>query len=286
MIRAAATATLALCLAAGLAASASAADDGFAKCAARYAKTGLPRMKTDGAQDGPIALCRQGYAAAFNPETRTPDWVIERLPDAFLHGDASRKNNFHPDPDAEAAVADSSPQKADYNRSGFDQGHQAPAGDFKSSQPMTDESFLLTNMGPQVGIGFNRNIWKQLETDVRGWILCGGRPELYVVTGPVFDDAAPERWIPAGKNGRVRVPDAFFKVIYDPTNKRALGMLLPNKKLDTADLPKYAVPISEIEEQTGITFFPALSKRQQNILKKSTSALWGADSSCTKDAGE
>ena len=75
-------------------------------------------------------------------------------------------------------------------------------------------------------------------------------------------------------------------MIYDPTNKRALGMLLPNKKLDTADLPKYAVPISEIEEQTGITFFPALSKRQQNILKKSTSALWGADSSCTKDAGE
>jgi endonuclease G len=183
-------------------------------------------------------------------------------------------------------VAGSSPQTNDYKKSGFDQGNQAPAGDFKSSQPMTNDSFLLTNMSPQVGIGFNRSIWKQLETDVRSWILCGGRPELYVITGPVFDDTAAERWIPSGKTGRVRVPDAFFKVIYDPTNKRALGMLLPNKKLDTADLPDYVVPISDIEEQTGITFFPALAKRQQNILKKSTSALWGADSSCTKDAGD
>ncbi|MGC9954100.1 MAG: DNA/RNA non-specific endonuclease [Rhizomicrobium sp.] len=281
MIRPAASVALALCLAAGI--QARAADDGFPKCAARYAKIGLPRMKSDGSEDGPIALCRQGYAAAFNPKTRTPDWVIERLPEAWLTGKATRSNKFEEDKSIGEGL---SAINKDYSGQGFDRGHQAPAGDFKSSQPMTNESFLFTNMSPQVGIGFNRNIWKQLETDVRGWILCGGRPELYVVTGPVFDDTAPERWIPSGKNERVRVPDAFFKVIYDPANNRALGMLLPNKKLDTADLPQYAVPISEIEEKTGITFFPALAKRQQNILKKSTSALWGADDSCTKDAGE
>ena len=133
-----------------------------------------------------------------------------------------------------------------------------------------DESFLLTNMAPQVGIGFNRNIWKQLETDVGGWILCGGRKELYVVTGPVFEDDTG-KWL----KKRVRVPEAFFKVIYDAENKRALGMLLPNEKLNTADLPHYAVPISDIKEETGIVFFPAMTKRQQNLLKKSASALWG-----------
>jgi endonuclease G len=255
----------------------------FSSCEQRYAATGLPKMKSDGSEDGPIELCRKGYAVAFNPDTRTPDWVIERLPLDWLNGTAKRKNNFHADSEVDAIIEGKGPQKGDYSKSGYDQGHQAPAGDFKSSQPMTDESFLLTNMAPQVGIGFNRNIWKQLETDVRGWILCGGRPELYVVTGPVFD-GDDERWLKSGK--RVRIPDAFFKVIYDPTNKRALGMLLPNRKLNTADLPDYAVPISDIEEKTGIVFFPALTKRQQNVLKKNAGTLWGADDSCSKDVSE
>ena len=253
----------------------------FSSCEQRYAVTGLPKMKSDGSDDGPIELCRSGYAVAFNPDTRTPDWVIERLPLDWLTGKAKRKNNFHPDPDVDTLITGKGPQKSDYSKSGYDQGHQAPAGDFKSSQPMTDQSFLLTNMAPQVGIGFNRNIWKQLETDVRGWILCGGRKELYVVTGPVFDDDNG-KWL---KN-RVRVPEAFFKVIYDAQNKRALGMLLPNKKLDTADLPNYAVPIADIEERTGIVFFPALTKRQQNVLKKSAGTLWGDDDSCSKDISE
>jgi endonuclease G len=253
----------------------------YKACQARYAVTGLPKMNSDGSDDGPFALCRTGYALAFNPDTRVPDWVIERLPLDWLTGEAQRKNNFHADTDVDPLIDGKGPQKADYSKSGYDQGHQAPAGDFKSSQDMTDQSFLLTNMGPQVGVGFNRNIWKQLETDVRGWILCGGRKELYVVTGPVYNDDSG-KWL----KKRVRVPDAFFKVIYDAENKRALGMLLPNKKLNTADLPNYAVPISDIEEKTGIVFFPALSKRDQNLLKNSTATLWGDDDTCTKDASE
>jgi endonuclease G len=261
--------------------AASAQSLSFDTCEKRYAVTGLPKMKSDGSDDGPLELCRKGYAVAFNPDTRTPDWVIERLPLDWLSGNAKRKNNFHPDPDVDPLIKDKGPQKTDYSKSGYDQGHQAPAGDFKSSQPMTDESFLLTNMAPQVGVGFNRNIWKQLETDVRGWVLCGGRKELYIVTGPVFDDDS-DKWL----KKRVRVPDSFFKVIYDAENKRALGMLLPNKKLDTDDLPKYAVPIADIEEKTGIVFFPALPKREQNLLKRSDGALWGDDDTCTKDVSE
>jgi endonuclease G len=255
----------------------------YKACQTRYAVTGLPKMKSDGSADGPFALCRKGYALAFNPNTRVPDWVIERLPLDWLSGEAQRKDNFHADTDVDTAMKDEGkgPQTTDYKKSGYDQGHQAPAGDFKSDNDMMDQSFLLTNMAPQIGIGFNRNIWKQLETDVRGWILCGGRKELYVVTGPVYNDDNG-KWL---KN-RVRVPDAFFKVIYDAENKRALGMLLPNKKLNTADLPNYAVPISDIEEKTGIVFFPTLTKRQQNLLKNSTATLWGDDDTCTKDASE
>jgi endonuclease G len=256
-------------------------DEDFSKCEAAYAVVGLPQMDNDGSETGPIALCRKGYAVAFNPDTRSPDWVIEHVQKAWLIGKAKRSNKFTEDPDVEPGL---SATNKDYSGQGYDRGHQAPAGDFKSSQAMTDQSFLFTNMSPQVGIGFNRNIWKDLETDIRSWVQCGGREDLYVVTGPVYTDGATEHWIPKG-NKRLRVPDAFFKVIYDPAQGRALGMLLPNKKLDTANLPKYAVPITTIEKQTGITFLTALSKRKQNLLKKTQGTLWGTDGSC-QGAGE
>lgn len=292
----------ALVLVAGLlAAAATAAAIGadapqtdFSQCAARYSAIGLPAMKTDGSTYGPVRLCRTGYAVAFNPYTGAPDWVIERLGPSILSGKAKRKNNFKEDPDlaaiAKAMAAPSgterfiSPTPDDYTGTKYDRGHQAPAGDFKSSQPMTDQSFYMSNMAPQVGVGFNRNIWKELETDVRAFVLCGDRPELYVMTGPVYYDS--NKWFVVDKTARVRVPDAFFKVIYDPGHNRALGMLLPNKKLNTADLPKYAVPIADIEEATGIKFFPALSKRMHTVLTANKSPYWSADRSCSNAGGE
>ena len=45
----------------------------------------------------------------------------------------------------------------DYFRSGYDRGHMVPAADAKSSQDAMDETFLLSNIAPQVGVGFNRH---------------------------------------------------------------------------------------------------------------------------------
>lgn len=45
----------------------------------------------------------------------------------------------------------------DYFRSGYDRGHMVPAADAKSSQEAMDETFFLSNIAPQVGVGFNRH---------------------------------------------------------------------------------------------------------------------------------
>lgn len=39
---------------------------------------------------------------------------------------------------------------SDYSGSGYDRGHLAPAGDHKTTQANLTETFLLTNMAPQV----------------------------------------------------------------------------------------------------------------------------------------
>lgn len=53
-----------------------------------------------------------------------------------------------------------------------------------NSQAAMNESFLMTNISPQVGVGFNRSYWSRLEGFVRH--LAGQFDGLYVVTGPLF----------------------------------------------------------------------------------------------------
>jgi endonuclease G len=54
----------------------------------------------------------------------------------------------------------------DYEKSGYDRGHLAPAADMGFSKITMAESFYYSNMSPQVP-GFNRGIWKQLEEQTR-----------------------------------------------------------------------------------------------------------------------
>ena len=46
-------------------------------------------------------------------------------------------------------------------------------------------TFMFTNMAPQIGIGFNRSFWAHFEKRVREW--AQDRREIYVITGSIFD---------------------------------------------------------------------------------------------------
>ena len=52
-----------------------------------------------------------------------------------------------------------------FQGSGFDRGHLAPAGNHKQNQELCNETFLLSNIAPQVGIeqafchDFDLNRW-------------------------------------------------------------------------------------------------------------------------------
>ena len=73
---------------------------------------------------------------------------------------------------------------ADYFRSGYDRGHLVPAADAKQSQEAMNETFLLSNIAPQVGEGFNRDYWAHTEDFVRR--LTGQFRDLYVFTVPLY----------------------------------------------------------------------------------------------------
>jgi endonuclease G len=226
-------------------------------------------------------ICREGYLLSFNVDTQSPDWVMERLSSQHLVGPASRTDRFLDDP---AIPPNVDADNADYLKTGFDRGHQAPAADAKFSQKIMDESFYFTNMSPQRGIGMNRGAWKFLEEATRSWVMCGGHPDLYVITGPIY----------GGLEGNphsigtppVAVPRAYYKIVYDPNVGRAVGFVLPNTKIGSRiNLQEYVWKIADIETETGLNFFAKFPQRTQAQLEEFPGVAWEHNGPCPGDTG-
>lgn len=73
---------------------------------------------------------------------------------------------------------------SDYKYSGYDRGHLAAAGNHKTNQKHLEQTFYLSNMAPQVGVGFNRDSWNRLEKYVRK--LAKTSNGVYCCTGPLY----------------------------------------------------------------------------------------------------
>jgi endonuclease G len=253
-----------------------------AECLKQFSTMDLPIHRGDDVARRQTGICRAGYVLSFNIDTRSPDWVVERLKPSDLLGTARRANNFADDP---ALVPDADASNADYLKTGFDRGHQAPAADAKFSQEVMDQSFYFTNMSPQRGIGMNRGAWKFLEETVRSWVLCRGHPDLYVITGPIYGALAGN---PATiGNPPIAVPRAYYKIVYDPNLGRAVGFVLPNTRIGSRiALQDYVWKIADIETETGLNFFRSLPERQQAELKDERANAWANAGPCPGDSGD
>lgn len=207
--------------------------------------------------DGEQIVMHTGYTLSYNEEYEQPSWVAYELTREEVAGTFDRVDNFRPD----KAIWTGSATLEDYKGSGYDRGHLAPAADFKWSAEAMDDTFYMSNMSPQVG-QFNRGIWADLESVVRQMAVENGN--IYIATGPVLSDG-PYKTI--GKN-RVAVPNYYYKVIldYNDDDIKAIGFILPNEKgANSVDF--YAVTVDEVEEFTGIDFFPALPDDVEELLE-------------------
>lgn len=187
------------------------------------------------------------YTLSYNEDNEQANWVYYCLTDSMvLQSKEERTNRFAVD----KLVKTGSAKSSDYTKSGFDRGHLCPAADMGFNRAAMEESFLMSNVSPQLP-DFNRGIWKSLEEKVREWAREEHR--LYIVTGPVFKNDQGE----IGTN-RVTVPGYFFKVIFDPeSNPKMIAFLIPNAKTNRP-LTDFAVPTDQIEQLTGFDFFSQL----------------------------
>ncbi|MGM9704216.1 MAG: DNA/RNA non-specific endonuclease [Prevotella sp.] len=208
-------------------------------------------------------LHREAYTVCYNAETRLPHWVAWRLTADHTTGPHKRGGiKFQEDEQVPAPRA----TDADYRSSGYDRGHMCPSGDNKWSEVAQRESFLMTNICPQVH-NLNAGDWNEMEQQCRRWAEQYG--EIYIVCGPIL---YRQKHKTIGKN-KVVVPEAFFKVVLCLGNDpKAVGFIYKNAE---GNRPKgdYVNSVDQVERLTGIDFFPTLPDSIENRIEAEATLL-------------
>lgn len=216
-----------------------------------------------------VTICRQAYILQSDKVAKIPAWVAYTLTPPHATGCVKRSNAFEPD---NSLPKGSRAELSDYAKSGYDIGHQANDGDMSWDITVEHESFILTNMAPQLP-GFNRGIWKKLEDQIRGWSI-DRQHNMTIYVGPVY--APADKTI--GPN-KVVVAHAFYKIVIDDVTNEVLVFEFSHAP-SNFDLARFIVPLDEVQHDTGIKFplpanatfpkalWPATDKNGERVKKQ------------------
>ena len=140
-----------------------------------------------------------------------------------------------------------------------------------------DSTFLLSNMCPQVGDGFNRDYWAHLEDFCRR--LTNHYPSVRIVTGPLYlprRDATDGKWRVTyeviGNPPNVAVPTHFYKVILAEDGKTGgdvslAAFVLPNARIaNDKPLMDFEVPLEAVERASGLEIASKLPLQRRKRL--------------------
>lgn len=225
-------------------------------CVANTVAIGLqPEITTPPAKG--TTYVDHAYRTEVDNTALVPRWVMYTLKGEVVIGCNKRRGNFHEEEQI-AAMHRASP--VDYDHSGYDKGHMAPAEDFALDPAEMSDSFSMANMAPQLP-GLNRAEWEHLEETVRAWAFARG--ELTIFVGPVIPDHP--KTIGAD---HVAVPSAFWKVIWDRNKSEALAFMMPQRAIAKGDLKPWETTIADIEKAAGVEL-PV-----ENIDPTAKPALW------------
>ncbi|XP_002736286.1 endonuclease G, mitochondrial-like [Saccoglossus kowalevskii] len=207
------------------------------------------------------------FVLSYDRRNRIPNWVFEHLTaQKVAYNDVIDRENcqFFEDNDVHVYFRSTN---ADYYKSGYDRGHMAAAANHRTSIETMQQTFFLSNVAPQVGAGFNRDIWCDLEKYVRK--LTKKYKNLYVCTGPLYlprqerDGKQYVKYEVIGRN-HVAVPTHFFKVILCETDKGEFDVesfVIPNAaQPEKAKLNLYRFSIESIERASGLLLFDKIPR--------------------------
>lgn len=236
-----------------------------------FSQYGLPKDKSNNA----ITICRTAYEVRYDPDAKIPIWVVYTLTPTNAVGCLQRSNAFTADHSLPKELRST---LADYAGSGYDTGHIANHADMSWDNLIERESFILSNMAPQLP-ELNRGIWRTLEVAVRAWAY-NHKSDITIYAGPIYDIKEDKKIGPS----KVTVPHAFFKIVIDNNKKESLAFVFENSKKVGKELSYYQVTVADVERATNLEFgVPDSKAAKNNIWSINTILLSSAKkSTCSK----
>lgn len=201
------------------------------------------------------------YSLSYNEQHEQAEWTAHILRANDINSRDYKRPYFEIDDKVKTKAA----HWRNYKKSGYDRGHLVPAGDRKSTKAAYDETFLTSNISPQIH-EFNAGIWNTLEQKTRYY--AKRYDEVYVVTGSILT-----KNLKTIGTEKVSVPERFYKIIYrnDATGGNMLAFLIPHKDTD-ASIYDFITSVDRIEELTGTNFFASLPDSIEDKLEASSNS--------------
>ena len=194
------------------------------------------------------------YVTSYNLETLIPEWVAYELTAEEASERREREGiEFKKDPSLKGVTQ---AMREDYSGSGWTKGHMMPAADAATSSTEMAETFYFTNICPQNEV-LNAGDWQFLEKRVRAWAKRYG--SIYVVTGPIVGE---NKYGTIGDRDVV-IPDSFYKALLvqrEDGSYSAIAFVMDNDD-ERYLLKDCLMSVNELEELTGLDFFPGLDDR-------------------------
>jgi endonuclease G, mitochondrial len=200
----------------------------------------FPQQQFPSTQELGRDLCFDNFAIYYSPRNKKPIYTVEKLSrEQLLAPHPKRSNQFYEE--ARLPLAERS-LLSDYRGSGYDRGHNAPAGDMTNERSMA-QSFSLANMMPQARQN-NQGIWaKNVEEPTRLYVkrVAG---DVFVYTGSTGNSGSIG-------SSRVTIPSHLYKLVYDPGKNLAWAYWIENTNEAQMNPP---ISYQEIIQKTGIDF--------------------------------
>lgn len=208
------------------------------------------------------------FSMEYDKSKKHSRWVAFRFDNQTKLQQATRQDNFISDP---SLATEYQREQADFGRRGYDRGHLCASADRLYSQEANDQTFYYTNMSPQRN-NFNAGVWADLEVQVRSWgRSCTAADTLYVVKGGTIDQETQIKEYIGGDRSKP-VPKYYYMAVLFKKGEsfKAIAFWLEHtdsKPSTSVKLADYALSIDELEEKTGIDFFPNLNDKLENTLE-------------------
>jgi len=209
-------------------------------------------------------------AIDYNDILGEPNWASWDLTAGDI-GSSGRSPDFFTDTNLPSGFYEVTP--GDYNGVGaisFDRGHMCPSEDRTDNVTDNDLVFYMSNIIPQAANN-NEGVWVNFETYCRTLAQAGN--ELLILCGP---SGFGTNRIPSGK---AVIPDYTWKIaVVVPTGSgtalgritastRVIALKIPNNNSVSSAWQNYVTSASQIEVDTGFTFFTALATNIASALR-------------------